>query len=624
MAVRLEIYENTVRIFAREGEVPPSTKSTLGLKGFRKKEGVLEANSDSTRDLALFSLRVLERSGVNVNIDEKIKEIVNQYTEGLAQVEKNLRLGKDIKHNKLGGSHCSEFLGFLQRGLARPLLPHQVKAAIHMVSLDHSANFSVPGAGKTSVVLSVYEYLRVKGELSSLFVVGPRSCFAPWQSEFLETLGRHPKTEVLAGGDIEGRRLKYFPQHRQHAELYLITYHTLTRDQDFASSLLREASNRVFFVIDEAHYMKQDEGVWAKAILSLAGCARKRCVLTGTPFPKDYADGINQFEALYPDGVLFDDRKRSGIRDASVNGQHVIARTELEPRIDGLYYRVRKSELGLTEPVFLPTISVTMNPLERELYDCIEKRIGELADLDIDDFETLERLKRGRNVRMRQATSYAALLSSAIDNYDEDLIDPGNLRLRDIIRDYDELEVPAKIQRVIPEIENLQRQGEKVVVWANFVGALHKIQRECEKSGMYSQVVFGGTPTEDGTDEDSRESIIERFKAPNSGMNVLIANPAACAESVSLHKTCSNAIYYDLSYNCAQYLQSLDRIHRVGGSEDTVSYYRFLQCAGTFEHQILRNLEDKAARMARVIDQDFPLATCDLSELDIGLDGYGV
>ena len=624
MAVRLEICESTIRIVASEGEIPPSTKSTLGLKGFRNKEGVLEIDSSRVRDLALFSLGVLERSGMTVDVDEKVKKFIDQHAQGLAQVERNLHSGRDIKQNKLNSSDCREFLDFLQWGVARALLPHQVKAAIHMVSLDHSANFSVPGAGKTSVVLSVYEYLRIKGELSSLFVVGPRSCFGPWESEFTQTLGRQPKKEVLAGGDVEARRLKYFPQHGQQAELYLVTYHTLARDQNFASSLLRAAGNRVFFVIDEAHYMKQDEGVWANAILRLASFARKRCVLTGTPFPKDYADGINQFEALYPGGVLFDDRKKAYIRDASVSGQHAIARTELEPRIDGLYYRVRKSELGLTEPVFLPAISVTMNPLERELYDCIEKRVGELANLGIDDFETVERLKRGRNMRLRQATSYAALLSSAIDNYHEELIDPGDLRLRDIIRDYDELETPAKVQKVIPEIDDLLRQGEKVVVWANFVGVLHKIQSECERSGMHSQVVFGGTPTEDGMDDDSRETIIEKFKGPSSGLDILIANPAACAESVSLHKTCSNAIYYDLSYNCAQYLQSLDRIHRVGGSEESVSYYRFLQCVGTFEHQILQNLEDKAARMASVIDQDFPLATCDLSELEIGLDVYGV
>ena len=75
-----------------------------------------------------------------------------------------------------------------------------------------------------------------------------------------------------------------------------------------------------------------------------------------------------------------------------------------------------------------------------------------------------------------------------------------------------------------------------------------------------------------------------------SGLDVLVANPGACAESISLHKTCFDAIYYDLSYNCAEYLQSLDRIHRVGGSEDVEVNYYLLQYYNTIEAQIVDNL----------------------------------
>ena len=172
------------------------------------------------------------------------------------------------------------------------------------------------------------------------------------------------------------------------------------------------------------------------------------------------------------------------------------------------------------------------------------------------------------------------------------------------------------------EVISLHRRNEKVVVWANFVGTLHRIKKEFDITGLNSAVVYGGTPLEDGMDEDGRETIIEMFKDGESELDVLIANPAACAESVSLHQTCSNAIYYDLSYNCAEYLQSIDRIHRVGGSEEKVSYYRFLQYTNTFEHEILENLTAKASRMADVIDQDFPMAMVGLSELGIDEDEF--
>jgi hypothetical protein len=103
---------------------------------------------------------------------------------------------------------------------------------------------------------------------------------------------------------------------------------------------------------------------------------------------------------------------------------------------------------------------------------------------------------------------------------------------------------------------------------------------------------------------------------------VLVANPAACAESISLHKTCAHAVYYDLSYNCAQYLQSLDRIHRVGGSEDKVAHYHFLQYAGSIDQDLLNNVQNKARRMSAIIDQDYPVYALDMFAADDELEAY--
>ena len=107
-----------------------------------------------------------------------------------------------------------------------------------------------------------------------------------------------------------------------------------------------------------------------------------------------------------------------------------------------------------------------------------------------------------------------------------------------------------------------------------------------------------------------------------SGIEVLLANPAACAESISLHKACSNAIYYDLSYNCAQYVQSLDRIHRVGGSEDKPAHYYFLQYEDTIDADILQNVQRKAQRMEDIIGQDYEIYSLDMFDEDDELQAY--
>ena len=75
-----------------------------------------------------------------------------------------------------------------------------------------------------------------------------------------------------------------------------------------------------------------------------------------------------------------------------------------------------------------------------------------------------------------------------------------------------------------------------------------------------------------------------------------------------------HAIYYDLSYNCAQYLQSLDRIHRVGGSEDHEANYYFLQYKNTIDPDILSNLKLKAQRMYDIIEGDYNIYSLDMFE----------
>ena len=102
----------------------------------------------------------------------------------------------------------------------------------------------------------------------------------------------------------------------------------------------------------------------------------------------------------------------------------------------------------------------------------------------------------------------------------------------------------------------------------------------------------------------------------------MLANPAACAESISLHKTCHNAIYYDLSYNGAQFLQSLDRIHRVGGSEHKKAHYYFFQYASTMENRILNNLERKRNKMYQIVEGDFNIYSLDMFDDYDELDDY--
>ena len=260
-----------------------------------------------------------------------------------------------------------------------------------------------------------------------------------------------------------------------------------------------------------------------------------------------------------------------------------------------------------------------MNEYERTIYDSILDKIQIASQQDyFRDLDLVLRLRRGRMIRLRQCMSYIKLLTTALNDYDEELFEDDN-SIASLIHRYDELEKPGKILRLIELVEELQNRGEKVVIWSNFVKTLKLIQRTVTELGYRAHLIYGDTPLErltDNTDDLTRERIIREFINKKSGVDILVANPAACAEAISLHKTCSNAIYYDLSYNCAQYLQSLDRIHRVGGSEMKPSYYYFLQYEQSLDQDIFVNINRKAERMSLIIDQDCPVYSLDMFDTD--------
>lgn len=542
-----------------------------------------------------------------------------------AELQRAIAKGTRFKAGNLTAAASRDFLSFVAAKIPRKLKEHQLKAALHLLAVTNGANFSVPGSGKTTVVLAAYSWLKSLGEVDALFVVGPPACFGPWKAEYRAVLGVTPKVALLAGGDVEDRWSAYTAAQRDLCDLYLTSFQTLQRDWDRVRVLFAEAGARFFFVVDEAHYIKQIGGVWASAVLAVTQLAARRCVLTGTPFPRTYSDAFNLFDVLWPRSTPLPQSERIRIEHLAENGRNEEATDLLSSTIGPLFYRVRKSELHLAEQHFHPAIIAAMGEHEKRIHDAILDRVRTLSIDDyLRDVDLLTRLRRGRMMRVRQTVSYAKLLGTAVLDYNENLTE-GDLSLADVIRHYDELETPGKIKALVAFLRDLRERGEKkIVVWSNFIGSLKNIQRHLAADGFGVGLLYGETPIEATplNDAQSREEIVAAFIEPDSGLDVLVANPAACAESISLHKTCSHAVYYDLSYNCAQYLQSLDRIHRVGGSEEKVAHYHFLQYAGTVDEDLLINVQAKARRMSAIVDRDYPVYSLDMFAADEELEAY--
>jgi superfamily II DNA or RNA helicase len=628
MTVVLGVDGHEVFLSDPERQLTGKYRSQLAFWGFRW-ESALERFAATPTDSSTTVAKVsafLTSSGLLFTLTNAAATSQADREEHHKRLRDVLARGERFKSGNAATDEYAEFRSFVASHLKRPLKQHQYNAALHLLAVENGANFSVPGAGKTSVVLAVFGWLKKQGIVDSLFVIGPPACFRPWRDEYRAVLGESPTYKVLAGGVAATRREAYLAGRADISDLYLISFQTLQRDADQAAILLRESGARFFLVVDEAHNIKQVGGTWAASVMQITSLATRRCVLTGTPFPRAYSDAFNLFDTLWPSSPVLTPSDRTELGVLADSHRDDQAAQLLRTRIGPLFYRVRKSDLNLAPQVFHDPVVIEMNPVERHIYDSLIERVRNLAIQDyFRDIDLLMLLRRARMMRLRQTVAYAKLLASPTSDAAYDDAIGGDGSLAELIIRYDEKETPAKIGALVTLVDTLRGQGEKILIWSTFIGSLELLVTRLSVAGHAAKLIYGATPPESTSEveQETREQIIAAFSDASSGVDILVANPAACAESISLHRACSHAIYYDLSYNCGQYLQSLDRIHRVGGSETKPAHYHFLQYANSIDQDILANLQKKARRMSAVIDHEYAVYSLDMFSDDDELEAYG-
>lgn len=622
----IDLSNSALVIDLSSSSLKPYQFSQINFWGFTKdrESSLYKLSSENIYSLLPRIIDYFETEHIPYSLSSSCQDYLAELNRLGDRYEKVKNLGKEFKEGVVDSAEFQEFSSFVNNNLVRILKDHQLKAAFHLYLVENGANFSVPGSGKTTVVLSVFEKLRHEAKVNLLFVVGPAACFGPWKTEFEQTFGRKPDWRILAGGEQCRRRSEYFAPPSHRGELYLTTYQTLLNDQEEIVTFFNQRGIKGFLVIDEGHYIKQIGGNWATAVLRISRHADYRCVLTGTPLPRSFTDVFNQFDFLWPYNNPIDRDTKVRIQIREENTDTESTKELLRKTVGPLFYRVRKSELGLIPPMFHPPIVLKMNNYERIIYGAIEKQIRNYSKEDyLRNIDLVKKLRRCRIIRLRQCLSNAKLLLTGIEDYTESLIKYES-DLGRIIHDYDSLEIPAKLQYLKEFVGKLRKGKKKVIIWSNFIGTLKLIHKHLNQAGFYCKLIYGEIPTEQTSidEEETREKIRNEFVDPKSGLDILILNPAACSESISLHTTCYHAIYYDLSYNCAQYLQSLDRIHRVGGSETHQANYYFLQYDKTIDLDIKANLEKKAKRMYDLIEVDYNIYSLDMFGEDEEVEAY--
>jgi len=490
------------------------------------------------------------------------------------------------------------------------LYPFQRRSVFHIIFSGNAANFSVTGSGKTILVYASYSYWKSNDEIDKLLIIGPRNCFISWKEEYRTCFGEEINIARLVGP----KRQEMYDSIDDY-DIFQITYDTCVNDKRKIIKLL--SKYRFLVVLDESHYIKRfKEGIKAETVITIAPYATKRLILTGTPMPQGYEDLYSQFSFLWPriikDKVLGNKAVYQGLLK---NRMHT---EEIKERIDPLFIRIKKNELNLPLQNFIP-IQIDLSPIQEMVYNTIKGRTLEyIQNLNLAQKGRLNEWRKWRVVYLREAASNPGLLLKNLENQEdfeltEDLDSAGEMNLMDKIRHYPSIERPEKIKKAIEITKRIVESGQNVIVWCYFIGNLKLISNILtNEEHIKNFIVYGATEIGEMSDDEedslelTREAIYRRFRESKESC-VLIANPYACGESVSLHQNCHNAIYVDRDYNCGRYLQSLDRIHRVGLENNVITNYYILMSTNTIDERIHKRLQKKASKMYDLLNDELPL-----------------
>ena len=509
-------------------------------------------------------------------------------------IEARSRLGAELKehHPKLH-TRFESYRSIVDGEMARKLRERQMWDSFFMCAMQKSANFSVPGSGKTASVLGTYAYLRNKGLVKRILVICPKNAFGSWIDEFSVCFAGIEPPRVL---NIHSPAYKNTKQRNAalqydsgRSNLILVNYESVGGVLD---SLVQLLEKQTLLIFDEVHKVKRVNGEYAQNALRLAHEACYAVAMTGTPIPNSYTDIYNLLHILFPHEYdeFFDFTvpmlRNPGTADI----------TAINDKLQPFFCRTTKDHLGVPKANDDLMCVVDAKSEENQLLRILQMkyRKNKLALL----------------VRILQMESNPKMLLQSLDLADFAYLLDDSAEASEIdYADYSE-EVKAlidacgqatKFERCVELAVSLAKQHKPTIIWCIFVGSIRNLSEALEKRGVRTRCIYGEVPLEE------RQQILSDFKSGK--FQVLLTNPHTLAESVSLHSVCHDAIYFEYTYNLVHLLQSKDRIHRLGLPDNQYTQYYYLQLSYQTEdlswslgEAVYNRLKEKEQIMLDAID----------------------
>lgn len=509
---------------------------------------------------------------------------------------------------------------------------HQFEAFEKFKDKEFFYLFFDMGTGKTKTAIDIASWKYVNQHIDAVLIIAPNNIHTQW---IKEQYPAHCAVDyvpmVWQSNRLKQKlylqKLEYFITAKiNKLKVFAVNVEAFQSDSVLPYIGKYVKSNKVFIIEDESSRIKNPRAKRSMSIHRLNKYGA-RCILTGTPATKSPFDLWSQFEFLkanYFKCNYFMFQHRYGILMRAVNNRtggmyttvidektfNIIKHRLKQARID-----LELQEKGSIIPEYMYTQIAEMNGVTESNVRAIEraehyvkyKNMDELKELIAHDgmsvtkqdcLDLPPKIYEVLPVEMpaEQLRIYKNLKEQLFAEYMEKELTVFNklsltLRLMQVCGGFfpfkeDEQsdirpigETNAKLERLLEDLEEVNFESTKVIVWAAFIPELKMLARELGK--VYKCCLYFGE-----VDTITRDQIKKDFK--DGKYDIFIGNTATAGFGLNLQNA-TLQYFFSNNFRVEDRLQAEDRSHRIGVVGSCV--YKDIVMLGTIDEKVHRSIK---------------------------------
>jgi superfamily II DNA or RNA helicase len=514
-------------------------------------EAVLAAH-EAMADLGLDGLSPIPQQ-VNITSASQLNDATLQPFGGQAeQIKEQIRKFDGIPPTNLPATVQADMRPYQKEGF--DFLCHLSRLKMGGILADDM------GLGKTLQTLAWLAWSKERSGASAkpVLVICPASVLHNWRREanrFVPSM----RVLVLESGAERHNLRQQIPQH----DLIVTNYSLLRRDLE----ALQKFGFRAV-ILDEAQFIKNPSAQVTQSVKQLK--TEQRLALTGTPLENRLLDLWSILDFSQP-GYLgtqsdFNQKYDPPGQDDVNRG---IARRRLSARLRPLMLRRLKRQVAKDLPDRIEERrDCDLGEIQRKLYLAELRRSREqvfqtVADKGVNksQIHVLAAL-----TRLRQLCCHPQLVGSDSPS--------------------------GKTETLFELLETLIAEGQKVLVFSQFVEMLKLLQTECALRQIPTHMLTGATK--------ERQEVVQAFQNDEQP-GVFLLSLRAAGTGLNL-TSASYVVLYDPWWNPSVEAQAIDRSHRIGQTRTVIAYR--LIAPGTVEEKIWDLQQKKSQTIADVLGEE--------------------